>query len=76
MKFKVGQTVVFNGDWENAAQRGATAIVVRLGDDFLYIKWVRDALSKAQGDGGYEYSKFELALQVGEQLEFSFMRED
>ena len=75
VKFKVGQKVVFKGcDW-TAAKAGATAVVTGLGADFLSVKWVRNALSAAQSDGGYDYYKFKLGLQVGEQMEFDFMEE-
>lgn len=66
-KFKVGDKVRFvprSPGWK--AQKGATAIVTGLPNDFsrwLGVEWVRDELSGTQRDGGYYIEDFEVFVE-------------
>jgi len=73
MRFRVGQTVELVNSNNMGASLGATAIVDRVGDKYVYVTWIRDSKSKSQGDGGYFPWDFKPVIRQGEQLLFSFM---
>ena len=72
MKFKIGQTVRLIKNDDMAAEIGATAVVADIGE-WLSVIWKTKYHN--QGNGGYYSEQFEPAIEVGEQLQFSFMSE-
>jgi len=77
MKFRPGQTLKLVRDIGMAAKVGATVKVVGYsnsrGREWLQVEWLTNYFG--QGNGGYPEEWFEPKIQVGEQLEFSFMLE-
>ena len=72
MKFKIGQTVRLINNNGFAAFIGATAVVTDITSRWLYVAW--KTKHNGQGNGGYCAREFEPAIEVGEQLVFSFMK--
>lgn len=61
MKFNKGDILRFKGETSINVKAGATAICQGYDNErWLRIKWIRNALSGVQMDGGYREESFEL----------------
>ncbi len=70
MKFKVGQTVMLINRVGMSALIGSTAIIERVGKEFLYVTWLTH---QSQSDGAYYLSHFKPTVEKNQQLLFAFM---
>ena len=72
VKFKVGDVIILQCNPKcsaTTAEKGARAIVEKLGNPYLYVKWIRDGKDKGQSSGGYEYENFEkVKFKVGDRV--------
>lgn len=56
---KTGDQVRFNGAPSYAAKSGATAVIQKTDDEYIYLQWDRsNRLRRGQLDGGYLPSNF------------------
>lgn len=81
MQFKdvvVGQIVELVDNRSMRASKGATGIVKRVNEVFVWVKWKTGykcpKTSRPQVDGDYFLSRFKPAIKKGEQLLFNFAK--
>ena len=71
MDFKIGQIVELVNDSGMAADKGATAVVTGVRQNYVAVEW--KTRSNDQMDGGYNPRVFKLVSTKNQQLLFSFM---
>ena len=71
MSFKIGQIVKLVKNHGMRAPLGATAIILRIYDEFIVVEW--KTRSNNQVPGSYYSTRFESAFTKNQQLLFNFM---
>ena len=75
MKFKIGQTVKLIDNEGMGVPLGTQAIILKIYEEFLDVKWQIGAGTPTPNKGGWLICRWESVVNIGEQLLFDFMKE-
>lgn len=67
LRFKIGDRLVYTGEEQLAAKKGAEAIVIQtclITDEYVEVEWIESSLASIQRNGGYFPSYFKLVKSI------------